>query len=264
MNSQNNLPELLEGKDYTVPLILTGLFVGYACICICICVSMIVIWQYSPPVMELLEPIPTSTPVPISCPAIPVDWAEVTNDKFGPNVNMWPLGKYTDSYADTNMEIKNGALTLSLKAHQDFYGYYTPNFLSSRRNFYLLTNVRQKDGSLKNDYGVTFRSKGWNHYYFAINNAGEVLIYKHIDNEQRSWENLYRTTSSSVLPGAYNELIVFAQEEHFIFCVNQQVVADINDDSYINGYTGIGMGLEQSNDAVIIEYDNFVIYGPAE
>jgi hypothetical protein len=262
MNSQNTSPELLEEKDHTVPLIMTGLFVGYACICICMCVAIILIWRYSPPTMGLLEPTPTATPLPVPCPDIPTKWVEVMDDKFGPNVHVWPLGRDKNDYEDSDIEIKNGALTFSFKTYKDFHMFYNPQYVASQHNFYLLTKVRQKKGFLNNDYGVTFRQNDTKYYYFAINNAGEVLIYKRIDDEDHPWEKLYYMPSSSVQPGKYNELTVIAQDSHFIFCVNQQMVTEMDDNSYVSGEVGIGMNLMKANDEVVIEYDNYTMYGP--
>lgn len=220
----------------------------------------------------MVEPIPTATQIPVPCPAIPTGWVEVMNDKFGPNIHMWPLGRETDAYANRNVEIKNGALRFLLAAHQGFYTFYNPEYIDHQQDFHLHTKVRHTNGPLHNNYGVTFRSNGLNHYYFAINNAGEIQIYKHIDSEDSSWgilyyedpswEILYYAVSSNIQADQYNEMVVFAQGSHFTFCVNQQMVAEINDDSYVSGDVGIGMSLEQSNDEAVIEYDNYTIYGP--
>jgi hypothetical protein len=252
----------LEKRDNTFPLILTGLCSSYVFICICMCAVILFIGRYSnnevPPMTELVKP----TSIPVPCPAIPTGWVEVTNDKFGPNVNVWPLGKDTDSYADTEMEIKNGALRWSLTAHQGVYYYEEPQYNTSQHDFYLQTNVRQTNSPLDSNYGVTFRGNGWNQYYYAINDVGEVLVYKHADNEDHMWENLYWDDTAIAQPGKYNELVVIAQGSHFTFCVNQQVAAEITDDSYISGYLGIGVNLHQANEETVIEYDYYTVYAP--
>jgi hypothetical protein len=268
MNSQDKSPKLLEEKDNTLPIILTGLFSSYVCICICMCTALLLIGLYSnnkvSPTTNLVEPSPIATLSLPPCPAIPTGWVEVMNDKFGPNVNMWPVGKDTDAYADTEMEIRYGALRWSLNAHQGFYAYEEPQFISSQHNFYLQTNVRQTNSPLDSNYGVTFRGNGWNQYYFAINDVGKVLVYKHADNEDHLWENLFWTDSAIAQPGKYNELIVIAQDSHFTFCVNQQMVGEMTDDSYISGYVGIGANLHQAKEETLIEYDNYTVYAPKQ
>jgi hypothetical protein len=92
--------------------------------------------------------------------------------------------------------------------------------------------------------------------------VGEVLVFKHADNEDQLWENLYWDDVAAAQPGKYNELIVIAQGSHFIFCVNQQRVAEITDDSYISGYLGIGVNLHEAKEETVIEYDNYTVYAP--
>jgi hypothetical protein len=254
-----------QKSDMTFPIILTGLCLSYVCICICMFVSLLVIGWYSSdevsPTMELREPTPTTTLIPVSCPAIPTGWEEVMDDKFGPNVNVWPLGKDADSYVDTEMEIENGALRWSLKAHQGVYAYNEPQYVTSQHDFYLQTNVRQVNSPSDSNYGVTFRGNGGNQYYFALNDVGEVLVFKHADSEDH-WKNLYWDDTVVAQPGKYNELIVIAQGSHFTFCVNQQVVAEVTDDSYVSGNLGVGVNLQQAKEETIIEYDNYTVYAP--
>jgi hypothetical protein len=213
--------------------------------------------------MGLIEPTPTATPIP--CPAVPAGWTKGINHEFDVDVNddAWPLGEDTDAYADTNMEIKDGVLRWSLRAHQNVYYHIEPRYSNdSRRDFYLFTRVRQVSGPLDSDYGVTFRLIGWKHYYFSISDAGKVLVYKRGSQEGDDSKQLYWDISASVQPGEFNELVVFAKGSHFTFCVNQQVVAELDDESYVSGRFGVQMELEQATDEAVIEYDNYTVYAP--
>jgi hypothetical protein len=160
MNSQDGSSKL-EKRDNTFPLILTGLCSSYVFICIGICAVILFIGRTSnkevPPMTEQIKP---TSSTPVSCPAIPAGWVEVMDDKFAANVNVWPLGKDADSYADTEMGIKSGALKWSLKAHRGVYAYNEPQYITSQHDFYLQTNVRQTNSPLGSNYGVTFRGNG--------------------------------------------------------------------------------------------------------
>ncbi|MBI5951556.1 MAG: hypothetical protein HY865_07850 [Chloroflexi bacterium] len=247
----------MDENDIKTFLILAGVLV---CICVCLCMIAALVWRYSPPKMGLFEPTPTAIP---PCPSIPTGWVEVMNDQFDGNVNLWPLGKDTNSYADTNTEIKNGILEWSLTAHQDVYYHIEPGANNNlQKDFYLTTDVRQADGPLNSEYGVTFHLLGWKHYYFSISDTGEVLVKKRSSRDGDDTEQLYWDFSSNVRPGEYNKLTVFAQGSHFTFCVNQQVVVELDDDTYTKGRVGIAMGLDRAADEAIIEYDNYTVYAP--
>jgi hypothetical protein len=245
-------------KDATILLLIFGVFSTMLCIGFCVVVYFVNDFLRDSD-LTARQPTPTASIALLPCPVMPTAWVEVMDDKFGPNVHVWPLGTKTDEYADSNIEIKNGALRFSMKAHQDFYTNYNPEYVGSQQDFYLLARVRQTGGSPDNGYGITFRLMDWNHYYFGINGRGEFMIYK---NEDSSWEILDRMVSSSIQPGEYNELIVLAQGSQFTFCVNQKIVSEINDDSHVSGKVGIGMNLEQSADETLVEYDNFTVYAP--
>jgi hypothetical protein len=246
-------------RDVTVWLAIAGLFSCVVSVVVCAGLSMsgAGLRDAATPARRVEVP----TPTPVACPAVPAGWVEVFSDEFESDDNGWPTGSGDDQYAKTNLSVTEGVLHTYTRAHQSVYYYWYPHKIDSLEDFYLKTNVRQVSGPADANYGVVFRMAGWNHYLYRIDDSGGISIAKRTTN---SWDSLRDSSASAIRPGEYNELVVLGQGSRFKFCVNQQLVAEVEDESYPHGGFGIALGLYQAEDEAVIEYDDFEVYAPAK
>jgi hypothetical protein len=257
-------PSNWQDKDMTVPLVLAGVFSGIVFACLCLALPMFRNYLGVGYVRDLIEPTPAPTtvltPLPnsIYCPAVPEGWFRTTDEKFGLSSASWPVGRQVEEYAETDLQIKDGVLRFSVLPDQSVYSFRQPAYSQARRDFYLVTNVSRVRGPLDTEYGVVFRMTGNRHYFFGINDRQEILLRSHADD---GWEEtLFNGFFRGIRPGESNELTVSAQGTHFVFCINQTVVAEVENGSYLIGKFGIATSMEGASEQAVIEYEDFIIY----
>jgi hypothetical protein len=263
MNSQGESPNL-EKRDNTLPLILTGLFSSYVCICMGMCVTLLFIGKYSnnkvPPIVDLIEPTLYNP-----CLANPAGWEVVINNDFDTNKYNWPVDKYMDEFSESSIQIENSLYRLSLMAfsNRGVYYYDFPALNKSSKDFYFTSRARQISGQDDADYGVIFHTNGERYYFFSISNSGQFNVRSR--NDAGAWKELwYGEDSENIHPGEINELVIFGEDSHYTFCVNQQMVGELDNQEHPLGGFGIGAVLRQANDVAIFEYDDLIIYAPVK
>jgi hypothetical protein len=200
----------------------------------------------------------TSIPLSVHCPEVPADWFRIANETFGNTTAVWPTGSQVDGEVQSELSIGGGALRLALLPQPGSYVYRRPESLQGRPDFYMVTNVTQRQGPEDTDYGVIFRLAGGRHYFFSINGLQQVRLRRHGDDDWR--ETLFNGKSAAIRPGENNELIVFGQAAQFTLCINRIVVARLENASYPTGRFGIGVLAGAAQGAVVIEYDDIRIY----
>jgi hypothetical protein len=251
-----------EDRDVTAILVGAGCFSTVICVfaCVVLTLSEDFLNEQVTPLIGWINPSPT----PRACPAVPAGWVEVFNDEFDSNSNGWPVGKEDDAYAKTDFSVSDGVLRFDMKAYQGVYSYQYPRANDYLKDFYIRTNVRRASGAFSSEYGITFRLSDWNHYYFAISDSTEVLFYRHIDDDENSWQEIYQGYSELVRPGEYNELAVLAQGYEFTVCINQQLLIKAVDSGYKNGQFGIGVSLNEPQDEAVFEYEDYTVFAPQD
>ncbi len=259
MDNQDGSPSWAT-KDFTIPLLLSGVVSMVVCVALCAVtyLSRDFLSNDLAPRLGLIEP----TPAPISCPIIPAGWKVAMNDNFNTNKYDWSIGKDTDAYADTNLQIVDGLLRLDIKAKQGVFYYYYPDN-KSLPDYYLTSQVRKVDGPTNAEYGLVFRIKDEQKLFFAINDSGSV--YTRVRDAEGNWLSpLFKGYSKNIKVGESNKLVIFEQDDHYIFCVNQYVVGEAINPDYPNGNFGVGVDLHNANDEATFEFDDFIIYTPAK
>ena len=258
MNSQDESSKP-QKPDMIFPTIMTGLCLFYVCICICMCAALLLINKI-PPITDLFEP----TLIPISCPAIPAGWQRIMKNDFANNRYVWPVGKNTNSYDDTDLQIVDGLLRFDVKAHQGVYNYQIPSFDSRYvEDSYITAQARKVSGPRDAEYGLVFRVQDEKQLFFSIQDSGSVQVYTR--DAMGDWGDLLFTgRSNNINVGDTNQLVVFVQGNNYTFCVNQYVVGEVNNSDYPYGESGIAVELRKANDEASFEYDDYMIYVPVK
>jgi hypothetical protein len=186
-------------------------------------------------------------------------WDIVLSDEFTANKNEWATGNDDDEYAKIDRTINNNVYQWDATAKKGFVAWITPN-VAPLTYFYLSAKIQRTEGSTASDYGLVFRedSKS-NFYYFGVddNNFHVSLSY---DNE---WIDIVEwTPSSAVIASAQNRLTVIAQGSHFIFLINNQVVAEAVDTHLPKGTVGLAIQIYEPELKAIFEFDDFELRTP--
>lgn len=132
-------------------------------------------------------------------------------------------------------------------------------------NFVLEVDASQLGGPDDNSYGIIFRVKNPSAYYsFDISGDGYYAVRRRDETDGGSWTRITEDwlQSSAIHQGAStNRIKIVAQGSHFTFYVNDQQVAEADDDTYRSGAIGLNAG-SFHEPGVRIGFDNLVITKP--
>ncbi|MBI5351441.1 MAG: hypothetical protein HZB50_02255 [Chloroflexi bacterium] len=259
-----NEPSSWATKDFTLPLLLSGVVSTVVCVVLCgaLYLSRDYLGNDLAPKLGLVELTPTSTPVP-ACPGVPTGWEEAANHNFNNNKYFWPVGHNSDSYADTSLKIEDGLLRLNIKTHQGVYYPLIPSTNRAPKTFYATLRARKVSGSQDAEYGIIFRRVRQKFMYFAIQDSGRFNVYS--TNSEGEWTpSLLDGYSENINVGESNNLVIFQQDNRYLFCINQYVVGEVDSADYPPGFFGVAVDLDNGNDEAVFEFDDLVIYSPPD
>lgn len=245
-------------------VILTIVFGALFCICILILGTVLLVYTrsfnaYSADPNFLVP----ATPTPVSCPPVPSNWDVKIEDRFNNHLNEWPFGNTDDEYVTENQKIIDGKYRIHAVAKKSVNTYFYPSMDYKVYDFYLSADARQLEGQLDNMYGLMYRlNPDRDRYFFGIRETQRFTLRQYLMNE---WHTLIPPTySPAIMPGEANRLVVVANGSSFTFCINQALVAEIENADITSGKAGFSYSLFNEGDEATFEFDNFQLYVPPE
>jgi len=186
-------------------------------------------------------------------------WKVLAADQFDTNANQWDVGTIDDDYATIIREIQGGKYRWNATAKKGFFEWARLNS-KSVNDFSLSVEGQRVSGSTSSDYGLIFRKDiSGNFYYFALSDGG-YFVSLNYDNE---WiDVIQQTESKAISSNEPNRLTVIGTGSHFIFLINDQVVAEATDDHISKGTTGLAMEVFEADLKASFEFDNFELREP--
>ena len=138
--------------------------------------------------------------------------------------------------------------------------YTSPNY-QAVEDFYLAVDCQQISGAEDAACGVLLRKMDGDHYYyyFSIGTDQSVRMQAWLESE---WTSLLNEKNQAIQPWKVNRMIVIAQGSHFLFLVNGQYVAELDDENIALGKVGLMIGLNHAEDTAAFEFDNFELRVP--
>lgn len=252
MNSPKE-PMRWETKIFIILLLASCLITTGICTCY---ISLLALSDED--VRERLQQIESSYPA-VKCPQRPTSWVLAKENTFDKNLNLWPLGKNSDDYDITNLEMADGVLHYEVNALQGVYSRQFPGLDKNLWDFYLTAQIRKISGPADARYGVIFRVRGEKQLFFSIRDSGSVRVAVH---DYGGWlDPLFTGYSRHVNAEESNELVVIAQGDIYTFCMNGYIVGSVKTTKYLSGKFGLGFELNGGEEAVF-EIDNFNTYAP--
>jgi serine/threonine-protein kinase len=187
-------------------------------------------------------------------------WPLVLFDDFSANVNDWPEEASEDEYSIARLAVVDGKYRVEEIAQQGFTHRFTPDPVSLA-DFTVAAEAQMVSGPENGAYGIVFREDDdGNYYYFSISETGAYAFLLRYAGE---WITLVDWTDTHVIrPGGVNRLEVRAQGSHFVFLVNDHIVAEADDDALTEGSLGLSIELYDAGDEAVFEFDNFEVRAP--
>jgi hypothetical protein len=186
-------------------------------------------------------------------------WTQAIFDPFDWNKYNWYIGSSSGTCMNVDIKLLNGRYAGSANAMGSCIWYSSPNY-QAVEDFYLAVDCQQISGAEDAACGVILRHlDDKNFYYFSISTDQSAKMKAMLDS---GWATLVNEKSQSIQPWMVNRISVIAQGSHFLFLVNDQYVAEIDDENIARGKVGLMIGLNHIDDTAAFELDNFELRVP--
>jgi hypothetical protein len=188
------------------------------------------------------------------------NWSTLVYDGFISNHNDWLVGSQTSEYfAPLNRTITEGRYRWEAQVGKA--PGITTAWLKSYpvSDFHLIANCKHILGSRANSScGVIFRIQDNNNYYhFHITDSHFFAVSVLKDGQ---WVKIVNwTQTNTIKPNGVNQLEVFAQEKHFTFLINGQIVTEVNDDRFDKGLVGLAIEAYTPAEKIAFDFLDFTL-----
>lgn len=187
------------------------------------------------------------------------DWRTVLKERFDSTKNyLWYTGVIESEYAKEIIEVKDGVYIWNLTAYDAFFR-GAGSRVRTVSSFHVSADAHLVSGKYAK-YGVMFRQDEDGFYFFQIADDETYNVSIYLDDE---WTTLFEwTKSKAIKPYEVNRLSVMGYRTHFYFFINDQFVAEVEDDSIPYGQIGFYASLDKKGDKAVIEFDNVIMLAP--
>ena len=192
-------------------------------------------------------------------------WTTILFDGFTSNDNNWSVGNRTSEYfAKLDQTVADGRYRWEAEAGRP-YSISTAWLIGYEvSDFQFIVNCKHISGSKAGSgWGVIFRIEdNQNYYWFRMTEQQFFAVSVQKDGQWHDVVDWRRT--DSIKPNGVNQLEVIAQESHFIFLVNAQVVNEVDDDHFSRGLVGLAIEAYTAGEKTIFDFLDFTLRGPHE
>ncbi len=218
----------------------------------------------SVPATETMQPTETQTPVSQASatiaptPTRPYTQAAILVETFNDNVNNWPITDYEDDWGTVTRAITESMYVWDLSAVQSVGRWCIPD-MDPIADFRLTVDAQRISGPEDAAYGLVFRHSEGSYYLFSVREDKHFRFSLWYGYE---WVPIVDWTQTLVIrPGEVNRLSVLAQGSRFVLSINDQVVAEAEDEQLEQGEVGLSVLITTPGDA-LFEFDNFEVREP--
>ncbi len=190
----------------------------------------------------------------------PTDWPVLLCDPFDANVNDWYTGEYDGELITGEKLITDGKYRWDGTVHEDAI-WRSMADVPLDGDFYMTVEARRVSGVENGQYGLMFRKTDNDNYgIFKVEDSKRFKLLLMLAGE---WNTIIDwTETSTVRPGETNRITIIALGPHYTFYVNDQYVAEIEDDRLGEGAGGMMIELIAEGDTAVFEFDNFELRAP--
>jgi hypothetical protein len=187
------------------------------------------------------------------------EWRVLLSDTFDPVTSVWPTGTDDDEYATIVRSEVDTAYHWDATSKLGFISWISANDIPLG-DFLFSVEAQRIRGTESSDYGVVFREDAFgNFYYMGVAKDGFFVSVYYED----EWIDIVDFTySSAVIADEKNKITVIARGSHFIFLINDVIVAEAVDDRIPKGTTALAIQIYDPGLEATIAFDNFELRGP--
>jgi hypothetical protein len=191
-------------------------------------------------------------------------WATLLFDGFASNDNNWLVGNETSDYfTKLNRVIAEGRYRWEVEGRRS-------SFISSAwlmdypvSDFHLRVNCKHIRGSRTGScWGVLFRIQdNRNYYWFRMLDSQFFAVWVVKDSQ---WLNLVGATrTEAIKPNGVNQMEVITHDMHFSFLINGQLVSEVDDDHFRQGFVGLAIeGFPTSVEDLTFDFMDIILRAP--
>lgn len=190
-------------------------------------------------------------------------WSTLLFDNFTSNDdNHWLVGNQTSEYFDPmNRVIADARYHWEAKVSRA--NSISKVWLGDYRvsDFHLIVNSKHIVGVRANSAcGLIFRVQdNHNYYWFRITDS-KFFAISVCENGQ--WRDLVAwTKTETIKPNGVNQLEVLAQEAHFTFLINGQIVSEVDDPQFSRGLVGLAVEGYVAGEKITFDFLDFTLRG---
>lgn len=188
-------------------------------------------------------------------------WPVVMLDEFDGEETLWFEGELSNDMITAVHTVENGKYVWETNGNGTVNWYYAREDAPVVSDFYFSVEAQKVSGPSTASYGYLFRTNDAAAYYFHIVDSTQQYLVSRWDFS--SWTPLIPPTfSEAIRPDEVNTLAVQAEGSHFVFLVNGEIIAQLDDDTNGFGVVGLAIDLVSPGDEAIFEWDNFELRAP--
>jgi eukaryotic-like serine/threonine-protein kinase len=228
-----------------------------------------------------IEPAPlpadlgTTTPTPDPTPtrpalarpelsvAPPADWQDVIDDSFSDNRNGWLINNHEDDWGTISRQVTGGTYRWTVNATLAVGRWSTLDLrdgASALGDFHAGVDARRERGPEAAAYGLILRQFDGGYYVFSVRDDGYYQFNMWAGYEWRPIIDWTETTA--VRSGEVNRLTVRAEGSRFALFINDQRVAQVENDEIKAGKIGLSISTAATQGDAVFTFDNFTLWTP--
>lgn len=215
------------------------------------------------PSPDVFEPFTNGTLAP------PDDWTLVVKDAFADNRHQWLQSEYEDDWGSVSRTVVDSAYRWEVNASQAVSRWCTPDNINpdradrreSVRDFYVSVAAQRLSGPPSAAYGLLLRlTEEGSYYLFNVRDDGyfQFNLWSGV-----AWEPIIDWTQTTLVSsGEVNHLTVLAREDTFEFYINDEFVAQAEDDQVEEGEIGLSISTAATDGQAVFIFDDYELWSP--
>ena len=183
-------------------------------------------------------------------------------DDFSDESQGWLTGEFSHNDFVMNREIINGQYLLTKQQLQNnaipTYGFFPEIMVLA--DFQISVKAGFVEGYAETGYGISFRQSIQGSYKFTIKD-NSFLFSSEVRQGLDSMMDILIdwTYSAAIVPGEQNELTVIANGDQITLLVNDEIVADLVDDTHSWGTIAVFNDMSVAGEQSTVAFDDFML-----
>jgi hypothetical protein len=208
------------------------------------------------------SPSDTTSPLATSQVLPTVSQRIIFEEDFSANDKGWTEGVFSDNHADMKNEFINGRLRRTVTSKGDMIERtWLPNVTLQdfKLTFDAIVVDAPEDGVICIGVRRSPDNDNFYHIYFGVNGIYGVNLVK--DGDSTTIYEAKLPNDITIKEGDQNSITIEIQGSLIAISVNDKILTTIDNSGLTQpGKIGLGIGLDNANETMIVEFDNLVVW----